>query len=125
MCLSVRDHWCGAETRDAHCEERGMHWKPSLGADFKHENLARLTIYGFQSAYRFIRYVKRVISVAVNIKEISLHDTKVCDFCTEEFGLKRDDCLSKYTRTSRKKDLLRERIKEGLVMTSPAAIHFN
>jgi hypothetical protein len=53
-------------------------WEPSA-PNFKHKNLAKLTIYGFQSDGNFMGYIRRVMEAAVNIKEVSLHDRKGCN----------------------------------------------
>lgn len=51
-------------------------------SDFKHYKLAVLTIYGFQPGDMFMQYMRRVMEVAVNLEEISLHDhwCEECDF---------------------------------------------
>ena len=44
--------------------------------DFKHKNLAKLTIYGFQPDGNFMRYIRCIVEHAVNITEISLYDRR-------------------------------------------------
>uniref|UniRef100_M8CXP1 FBD domain-containing protein n=1 Tax=Aegilops tauschii TaxID=37682 RepID=M8CXP1_AEGTA len=79
--ITVWDHWCIMVTDKEHrkasgyCDNGDVEWKPST-SNFKHKNLAKLTIYGFQADDNFIRYVKRVMLAAVNLEEISLHDRK-------------------------------------------------
>ncbi|XBI98376.1 hypothetical protein VPH35_018622 [Triticum aestivum] len=86
LCITVWDHWCIMETdrklRKAHgyCEKENVEWKPSV-SEFKHKHLAKLTIYGFQPDFNFVGYINRVVEVAVNLKEISLHDRKSCNSC--------------------------------------------
>jgi hypothetical protein len=59
-------------------------WEPSA-PNFKHKNLIKLTIYGFQSNGNFMGYIRRVMEAAVNIKEVSLHDRNVCKLCADRF----------------------------------------
>ena len=98
-----------------------MKWEPST-PDFKHKNLARLTISGFQSADNFIEYVRRASQASVNIEEVALHDRKVCKLCTHKFphiGV----LPSSYPRTSEELDLLREKMTAASATASPV-IHF-
>jgi hypothetical protein len=105
-----------------YCEKANVEWQPSA-ADFKHKNLVKLTIYGFQPDENFVQYVRRVMEVAVNMKDISLHDREVCERCG---GLEPSIqvCPSRYPRTSEEKDILREEITKELRISSPAVIHF-
>ncbi|KAK1613572.1 hypothetical protein QYE76_019089 [Lolium multiflorum] len=48
---------------------------------FKIKNLLKLTIYGFQPDENMVRYVRITREVAVNMKEILLHDRKACERC--------------------------------------------
>lgn len=51
--ITVWDHWCNMvkdpefEKENGYCEKENVKWKPSI-SDFKHKNLAKLRIYGFQ-----------------------------------------------------------------------------
>ena len=70
-----------------------------------------------------MRYVRRMMEIAVNMKEISLYDWKVCKRCRDlDPSIKA--CPSQYPRTSEEKDMLREEITKELPMASPAMIHF-
>jgi hypothetical protein len=129
LCISVWDHWCKMETikdfrrKNGCCEKANVEWQPSA-VHFKHKNLVKLTIYGFQPEESFVRYIRRVMEIAVNMEEISLHDRKVCEDC----GSLDPDikvCPSRYPRTSEEKDVLREEITKDLQVASPAVIHFN
>jgi hypothetical protein len=91
-------------------------------ADLKHKNLSKLTIHGFQGDNNFTGYVRRIMEAVVNIKEVSLHDWKVCMRCTDRKVDIKETRLSRYPRTG-EKDLLRKKISEGLMMASPAVIH--
>jgi hypothetical protein len=64
------------------------------------------------------------MEAAVNIKEVSLHDWKLCRYCTGTKVNIKEMLLSTYPRTGEEKDLLRKKISEGLMMASPAVIHF-
>jgi hypothetical protein len=104
-------------------EETDVKWETSV-ADLKHKNLSKLTIHGFQSDNSFTGYVRRIMEASMNLKEVSLHDWKVCKRCTGPKVNTEDVCLSRYPRTSEEKCLLRKKISEGLMMASPAVIHF-
>ena len=67
-----------------------------------------------------MRYDRRVMEIAVNMKEIYLHDWQVCEDCSDlDPNIK--VCPSRYPQTS---DMLREEITKELQMASPAMIHF-
>ncbi|KAM3245297.1 hypothetical protein ACQJBY_056550 [Aegilops geniculata] len=120
LCITVWDHKCRKESQKSRSRKMDVHWEPS-DPDFKHKNLARLTIYGFQSDDNFIGYVRRVIQAAANIREVSLHDRKVCRLCSEKFphlGVR----PSSYPRTSEEVDLLMKNMTAAAT-TSPD-IHF-
>ncbi|CAM0943123.1 unnamed protein product [Alopecurus aequalis] len=115
LCVTVSGHRCPMDP--IFSEKRDVKWEPSP-ADRKHTNLAKLTIHGFQSHHIFTGYVRRIMECAVNIKEVSLHDWKVCKRCTERKVDIKEVHLSGYPQTAGEKDLLRKMILEGLVMTS-------
>ena len=119
LCVTVSGHKCPMD--HIFSEKTDVKWEPFV-AYLKHKNLAKLTIHGFQSDNIFTGYVRRIMEAAVNIKEVSLHDWKVCQRCTDRKLDIKD--LSSYPRTGEKMDLLRKKISEGLVMASPAVIHF-
>ncbi|XP_044410140.1 uncharacterized protein [Triticum aestivum] len=120
--ITVWDHKCEMKSQKSHSQKTDVKWEPST-PDFNHKNLARLTIYGFQSDNNFMRYVRRAIQAAVNIKEVSLHDRKVCKLCTHKFphiGVR----PSSYPRTSEEVDLFRKKITEAKA-GSHAMIHLH
>uniref|UniRef100_A0A453Q5R9 At1g61320/AtMIF1 LRR domain-containing protein n=3 Tax=Aegilops tauschii subsp. strangulata TaxID=200361 RepID=A0A453Q5R9_AEGTS len=87
LCITVWDHWCNMLMRDkefrernGYCEKVDVEWKPHA-PDFKHKNLVKLTIYGFQPDDIFVGFISCVMEHAVNMAEICLHDTKVCLCC--------------------------------------------
>jgi hypothetical protein len=104
-------------------EETDVKWEASA-RDLKHKNLAKLTIHSFQPDDNFTGYVRRIMKAAVNIKEVSLHDWKVCEMCSNKKVHPTNFRLSIYPRTSEEKDFVRRKISEGLRMASPAVIHF-
>uniref|UniRef100_A0ACD5Z4G8 Uncharacterized protein n=1 Tax=Avena sativa TaxID=4498 RepID=A0ACD5Z4G8_AVESA len=127
ICITVWDHWCTMvkdkdnRRRRGYCEKANVEWEPSASSGFKHKNLVKLTIYGFQPDENMVRYVRRIMEVAVNIGEISLHDRKT-DYCCHD---KIKDCPSTYPTTAEEMDMLRVEITKGLgTVASPAVIHF-
>ena len=109
--ITVWDHKCEMESQKSHSQKTDVKWEPS-DPHFKHKNLARLIIYGFQSDGNFTGYIRRVIQAAVNIREVSLHSRKVCPLCFEKFpqvALR----PSSYPRTSEEVDLFRKKITEA------------
>ncbi|CAM0943332.1 unnamed protein product [Alopecurus aequalis] len=124
LCITVWDHWCimatGKEFRKkrAYCEKEEVKWKPSA-PDLKHKNLVKLTIYGFQPEDYFMRYIRRVAEVAVNLAEISLHDRKVCGRCGK-LDPKIKVCPSRYPWTAEE----RTQTTEELGLASPSVVHF-
>lgn len=129
LCITVWDHWCKMVTdqefrrRHGYCEKANVEWQPSA-SDFMHKNLLKLTIYGFQPDENMVRYVRRIMKVAVNMAEISLHDRKACERCGDlDPSIK--VCPSTYPSTSEEKDILRvEMTKELGMAASPAVIYF-
>ncbi|VAI55579.1 unnamed protein product [Triticum turgidum subsp. durum] len=126
LCITVWDHWCIMATdeefrkENGFCEKADVKWKPYAPA-FKHKNLAKLTIYGFQPDGNFMRYIRCVVEAAVNIAEISLHDRKMCGRCGYlDPEIKGKVCPSRYPWTAEE----RKRAVEGLGLASPALIHF-
>ncbi|XBI06913.1 hypothetical protein VPH35_134880 [Triticum aestivum] len=63
LCITVWDHCCimftGTEFRKENglCDKADLKWKPYT-AGFKHKNLVKLTIYGFQPDDNFVRHVR-------------------------------------------------------------------
>uniref|UniRef100_M8B7B7 Uncharacterized protein n=1 Tax=Aegilops tauschii TaxID=37682 RepID=M8B7B7_AEGTA len=120
LSITIWDHKCQMESQKSRSMKTDVKWEPST-PDFKHKNLAKLTIYGFQSDDNFMEYVRRAIQAVVNIKEVSLHDRKVCKLCTHKFphiGVR----PSSYPRTSEEVDLFRKKITEAKA-GSHAMIH--
>jgi hypothetical protein len=65
------------------------------------------------------------MEAAVNIKEVSLHDRKVCKLCADRFP-HMEVRTSTYPRSFEEKDSLRKKITESSVMmASPTVIHFS
>jgi hypothetical protein len=105
LCITVSDHKCRTDSQQNHFEKTDVKWEPPA-TDFKHKNLAKLTIHGFESNDKFMRYVRCIMKFAVSIREVSLH---VCKLCTNIYR------PSKYPRTSKEKDWLSKKIMEELV----------
>ena len=124
LCITLWDHWCIMTTDNefrkkyGFCEKIDMKWKP-YAPDFKHKNLAKLTIYGFQPDDNLLRYIRSVMEHAVNMAEISLHDRKVCVSCSDsDSEIKDKFCTSRYPRTAEKRKQTTEELG------SLAMIHF-
>ena len=120
LCITVQDHKCTRNSQICY-EKTDVKWEPSV-ADFKHKNLANLAIHGFQSNDNFTKYVTRILKVAMNIKEVSLHDRKLCKLCNEKLDF--DARSPKYPQNMDEEDSLRKKIIEELVTTYPDVIHF-
>jgi hypothetical protein len=120
LCITVWDHKCQRKSQKR--EKTHVKWEPSV-ADFKHKNLDNLTIHGFQSNDNFTRYVRSILKVAVNIKEVSLHDKKLCKLCKDKLD-PLEVRSSRYPQTVDEEDSLRKKITEELRTTSSAVIHF-
>ena len=127
LCITVWDHWCHMVMRDkefrernGYCEKADVEWKPHA-PDFKHKNLVKLTIYGFQPDDIFVRFIRCVMEHAVNMAEISLHDRKVCGHCGDlDLEVKDKICPSRYPRTTEEKN----EVTEVLGLASRAVVHF-
>ncbi|XP_047091502.1 uncharacterized protein LOC124703328 [Lolium rigidum] len=123
LCFTVWDHKCCRESQKSFSKKTDVKWEPS-SINFKHKNLRKLTIYGFQSDKNFTSYIRRTMKTAVNIQEISLHDRKVCKICAEKFP-QMEARPSSYPRTDEEKDSLRKKIAaKPTMVASPAMIHF-
>ncbi|EER94894.1 hypothetical protein BDA96_01G404200 [Sorghum bicolor] len=129
VCITVWDHWCDMETdmvereERGYCDKRNVEWESSAPDGFRHHNLTKLTIYGFQPNENFMGYIRHVIEAAVKLEEISLYDREVLE-CCEDLDPKVEVAPSRYPQTIEEQELLREQITEGLVMASPHIIHF-
>uniref|UniRef100_A0ACD5UEU7 Uncharacterized protein n=1 Tax=Avena sativa TaxID=4498 RepID=A0ACD5UEU7_AVESA len=126
LCIAVRDHWCTIVTDKKLRREYGyfdkanVEWKPSA-SNFRHKNLAKLTIYGFQPDDNFLGYISRVMEAAVNLEEISLHDRKSCNgYCGGDLEPKFKVCPSRYPQTPEE----RMGVTEMLGITSSRVVHF-
>uniref|UniRef100_A0A8I6XUW4 Uncharacterized protein n=1 Tax=Hordeum vulgare subsp. vulgare TaxID=112509 RepID=A0A8I6XUW4_HORVV len=131
LCITVWDHWCIMITdkqirkKYGFWEKADVKWK-SYALDFRHKNLAKLTIYGFQPDDSFVRYIRCIVNHAVNLAVISLHDRKVCERCgdiSESVVSRRcgdNVCPSGYPRTAEERRLT----IESLGLASHAVICF-
>uniref|UniRef100_A0A0E0K765 FBD domain-containing protein n=1 Tax=Oryza punctata TaxID=4537 RepID=A0A0E0K765_ORYPU len=86
LCITLWDHWCNIKTEEERREQgyddkTNVEWQSSAPDGFRHDNLAKLTIYGFQPDENLVGYVRCLMETAVNLEEVSLYDRKVCDRC--------------------------------------------
>ncbi|KAF2947740.1 hypothetical protein DAI22_02g390600 [Oryza sativa Japonica Group] len=129
MRVTVWDHWCGMQTDKVEREEQGysekanVEWESSAPDGFRHYNLTKPTIYGFQPNDNFLGYIRHIMEAAVNLEDVSLYDRKVLE-CCEDLDPKIKVAPSWYPQTIEEQELLRKQITEGLVMASPHVIHF-
>ncbi|BAF10494.1 F-box/LRR-repeat protein At5g02910 [Oryza sativa Japonica Group] len=129
LCITVWDHWCNIVTdqvereEEGYCDKTNVQWESSSSNGFRHYNLVKLTIYGFQPDDNFLGYIRHIMETAVNLEEISLYNRKVED-CCEELDPKIKIAPSRYPQTIEEQELLRKQITEGLVMALPHVIHF-
>uniref|UniRef100_A0A0E0K760 F-box domain-containing protein n=1 Tax=Oryza punctata TaxID=4537 RepID=A0A0E0K760_ORYPU len=130
ICITIWDHWCNMKTEEdrreeGYAEKTDVEWESSAPDGFRHENLSKVTIYGFQPDDNLVGYVRRVMEVAVNLEEVSLYDRKVCEYCGDlDPKIKMKVSPSRYPRTMEKRDLLKNQIAEGLGMGWLDVIHF-
>ncbi|XP_015689541.1 uncharacterized protein LOC107303708 [Oryza brachyantha] len=120
LSITVRDHWCtmvrGKEERELHgyCKKANVEWEPSV-ANLKHENLAKLTISGFQPNENFVGYIRRVMEAASNLKQIFLHDRNVDKCCAHlDPEIVKEVTPSRYPRTMEEQELLKKEMTERL-----------
>ncbi|KAL6650926.1 hypothetical protein ACP70R_009851 [Stipagrostis hirtigluma subsp. patula] len=73
--------------------------------DFKHYNLRKLAIEGFQVIQKFTRFIRCVMQVAVNLELVSLRESRPCGRC--EFLP-----LTAYPRTGKERDIIKQQILE-------------
>ncbi|KAF7092141.1 hypothetical protein CFC21_094649 [Triticum aestivum] len=86
--ILVRNHLCEMVTGKRRelpvvCKEKdkGLEWEPST-SDFKHHNLAALSIYGrFHAVDKLVRFARNVVEAAVNLEDIRLYKSPVCVRC--------------------------------------------
>lgn len=126
ICITIWDYWCNMKTEEDRREEgygdkTVVDWESSAPDGFRHENLSKVTIYGFQPNDNLVGFVRRVMEVAVNLEEVSLYDRKV--YLDPKIKMKVSP--SRYPCTMEKRELLKNQIiAEGLGMGCPDVIHF-
>uniref|UniRef100_A0ACD5UCP9 Uncharacterized protein n=1 Tax=Avena sativa TaxID=4498 RepID=A0ACD5UCP9_AVESA len=103
--VTVSDHVCeGVDpdvARQFFSEKDNIQWQPS---DFKHRSLSMLVIEGYEVQDKFMKYIKRVMEVAVNLQDVRLrrNECKGCNFYQTGFP-----------QTSKEKDSTRRQINDG------------
>ena len=106
--LQVWDHMCPSNEkgmtkrqiqmqREVYIKESGhLNWETH--DDFKHYNLSKLIIEGFEVKEKFIGYIRKVMKAAVNLEVVSLRKSRLCGSCCQF-------CPSKaYPRTEEERD---------------------
>ncbi|TVU27651.1 hypothetical protein EJB05_19147 [Eragrostis curvula] len=117
--ITVWDHICemgmDEERRRADsCSEKNVEWE---GYDFEHQSLTTLTIFNFQPEDYFVRYIRRVMEVAVNLDDIFLYKRPSCGRCWDKYP-----GPSRYPSAKKQRCSLRNKIAQGT--GSLAVIHF-
>uniref|UniRef100_A0A0D9Z0E9 F-box domain-containing protein n=1 Tax=Oryza glumipatula TaxID=40148 RepID=A0A0D9Z0E9_9ORYZ len=112
MSITVWDHWCDMETDSVEREELGyrdktnVEWQSSQPDGFKHHNLVKLIIYGFQPDDNFIGYIRCMMEAAVNLVRISLYDRRFSDCCSDlDPKIKIKVAPSRFPRTIKQQEL--------------------
>ncbi|CAN6276085.1 unnamed protein product [Urochloa humidicola] len=84
-------------------ESNHLNWESHN--DFKHYNLSKLTIEGFEVEEKFTRYIRQVVKAAVNLEVVLLRKSRICGGC----GF----CPSMaYPRTEEQRDQIRMQISD-------------
>ena len=66
--------------REVYIKESGhLNWETH--DDFKHYNLSKLIIEGFEVKEKFIGYIRKVMKAAVNLEVVSLRKSRLCGIC--------------------------------------------
>uniref|UniRef100_A0A8I6YPB3 Uncharacterized protein n=1 Tax=Hordeum vulgare subsp. vulgare TaxID=112509 RepID=A0A8I6YPB3_HORVV len=119
LCIMVRDHLCemtkgkrGYMHEFSEVKDKGLELEPSA-PDFKHHNLAELSIYGFRAEDKFVRYARNVMEAAVNLKKVNLYKDPGCEKCKRRLP-------SRWSSTEM--SLIRDEINKG--MSSDVGIRF-
>ncbi|KAM0858745.1 hypothetical protein ACQ4PT_047630 [Festuca glaucescens] len=125
LCIRMWDHLCEIardEVERKKCafseekKDKGLEWDASA-SDITHYNLAVLRIIGFQTEVKFMRFVRNVMEVAVNLEGIYLYNKPVCKTCQHVVRKP-----SRYPGSWKQKISIRRKINEG--MCSAAEIYF-
>ncbi|KAM0907969.1 hypothetical protein ACQ4PT_015773 [Festuca glaucescens] len=117
--MTVWDHACIMETdeetrkEEFYCENRGVEWD-SAAADIKHQNLATLIIFCFESDDYMVSYLRRVMAAAVNLEDVFLYSRLECDNCQDTKPIR-------FPWTKRQRISLKKRVTAGI--ESLAIIH--
>lgn len=109
------DHTCHSNEEDEYAEyddiERVIYEKANpllkweVHGGFKHYNLRRLTVRGFQVEDKFIVYIRRVMEAAVNLQVVSLLESHRCPRCLFRPS-------TRYPRTTEDRDLVTKQISD-------------
>lgn len=110
--MTVWDHACNMEMdeekrkEDLYSENRGVEWD-LVAADFQHQSLATLVIFGFESEDCFVSYLRRVLVAAVNLEDVFLYSRLECGSCEERK-------LGRYPWTKRQRISMKKRLTTGI-----------
>ena len=100
----------------SYTEKKGVEWK-SPASDFQHHRLATLVIFGFQSDC-MVRYVRRVMEAAVNMKDVFLYHRPKCKMCRQSYANR----PMKYPSNEEEKSTVLKKLTRRI--NSFATIHF-
>jgi hypothetical protein len=115
--------WNGEEL--GYRDKTNVEWQSSQPDGFKHHNLVKLIIYGFQPDDNFVGYIRCMMEAAVNLVRISLYDRRFSDCCSDlDPKIKIKVALSRFPRTIKQQELVRRKITEGFGIASSDIIRF-
>ncbi|CAD6338435.1 unnamed protein product [Miscanthus lutarioriparius] len=80
ICYSDEENQTGENTRENFDRAADL-LKWETRHDFKHYNMKKLTIKGFQVEAKFTRYIRRVMEAAMNLEVVSLRESHPCLRC--------------------------------------------
>lgn len=104
ICFSDEENQKDENTREnLHTAADLLKWETHH--DFKHYNMKKLTVNGFQVEVKFTSYIRRVMEATMNLEVVSLRESSPCLRC--EFLPS-----TIYPRTHMEMDLIKKQISD-------------
>ncbi|KAK3159519.1 hypothetical protein QOZ80_2AG0151080 [Eleusine coracana subsp. coracana] len=85
------------------CREKNVKWE---AYNVEHHSLSTLTIFNFQPEDYFVRHIRRVMEVAVNLDDIYLYKRPACGWCRDKYTPR----PSRYPSTKKQRCSLRNKM---------------